>query len=376
MHLFCRALTTLLFLVAWSVGLTQERQPAPGDQDEIPVKAGEPFRFKINLDKAPTSSTGVITYEVDGLYAIISSGPADFTCTTTIPGKQTYDCEVASHKGWVGNHRVTFHDFKVLYHDENEVHLLTAKPITFLVFGVPPPREIVENAEVTVNPTQAQLLRLEASKLQERIAELQKAVLAFDKTDANTGPLTDLLRSKVSYEISALQATERDFENNSTEEKQKPYAEKFFDDLRITYENALRRISETPRAAADSAVLPFRLVSQGGPLVAQDYPPVAQAVIDAFEQNEIAYKVVANGGFLTFDLVVKSDPQGADVSYRRRGDPFEHLQDKTDSSIKGLVYARWFVRFEMTGFLTEDVKFDAITEHNQVINVKLRPEKK
>jgi hypothetical protein len=103
---------------------------------------------------------------------------------------------------------------------------------------------------------------------------------------------------------------------------------------------------------------------------------LAEAILPAFEQNELAYKVVADTGSLTFDLEVNTAPEGADVSYRRRGDSFEKLQNKTNSSIKALTYAIWFVRFEKTGFRTEEREHDPFHEQNHVINVELQPEKK
>ena len=63
------------------------------------------------------------------------------------------------------------------------------------------------------------------------------------------------------------------------------------------------------------------LVSVKMPEPSMRYSLVAQAVLRAFDVNELAYNVVADNGSLAFNLKVISEPTGAAVSDYRRGTP-------------------------------------------------------
>jgi hypothetical protein len=101
------------------------------------------------------------------------------------------------------------------------------------------------------------------------------------------------------------------------------------------------------------------------------YPAIAQSVLRALEQNELAYSIVADSGRLTFDLDVKSVPTGAVISYKRRGDDYRRNADPTDATIKALPYAIWVVQFQKTGYQNEEREHDPFREPNHVLTIEL-----
>ena len=74
-----------------------------------------------------------------------------------------------------------------------------------------------------------------------------------------------------------------------------------------------------------------------------------------------------------FDLVVESSPQGAKITYFRKGDATPRTSsDMTRAIIRGLPYAVWIVRLEMNGFKPAVLEFDPFTEPNTVVHVDLQ----
>jgi hypothetical protein len=102
------------------------------------------------------------------------------------------------------------------------------------------------------------------------------------------------------------------------------------------------------------------------------YPVLAQAVFRAFEQNELAYKIVSDSGTLVFDLDVSSSPTGATVSYRRRGDHYRQNVNPTNTVIKELPYAIWQVRFQKQGYREEEREHDPFRDPNHFVHVELQ----
>jgi hypothetical protein len=102
------------------------------------------------------------------------------------------------------------------------------------------------------------------------------------------------------------------------------------------------------------------------------YPILAQAVLRALEQNELAYKIVADTGTLVFDLDVASNPAGATVSYRRRGDRYHLNPSPTNTVVRGLPYAIWTVRFQKSGYREEEREHDPFRDPDHVVYVELR----
>jgi len=371
--LFRCALATMFFLATGTVVLAQERPASASEQEEISIKAGEILKFKVHLDKAPTSSEGRIMFVTSPLFNAQSSttiyGGGEF-CALTEPQKLDYDCEVRTSKNdVVGALHAEIETVFIQYPDRTSTPR-NWKRIRFLIQGAPPVPVVAEDIEVTLVPSQTQLLRSEGIKLQRRISNLKAAVVKLEESKAGADSLANLLRSRVRDEVVALEGTQRDFDKLITE-KQKPVSTVFFGDLHSSYERALVQIDDFSHRAG-LAVLAFRLVSQD---VQQDarpeYPLLAQATFRAFEQNELAYNTVADAQTLTFNLDVSSIPTGATVSYRRRGDQFQQASRPTDSTIKALPFAIWTIRFEKDGFRTVDREHDPFREPNHVVTVQL-----
>ena len=323
---------------------------------ELSVKAGETITFHIELDKPADAPRSYLNVGV--------RGPENATTGSSIAleiGKTGYDISVSIPPDAPGGR---WHLVSVSVGTVSGMHssAITFDPVSF---------EVIQNskfvlptaAKVSINPSQSQLLRREAARLENKIQVLKASLLAPTEQKGD-GRVTTILKDNIFDAEKALELTEMEFLKLVSTQTQQPIANIFFGDLHITYERALEKLdgthSHVPRVN----------------YVQQSYPLLAEPVLRAFEQNELAYKVVADAGSLTFDLEVDTIPQGANVSYRRRGDSFEHLQNTTNSVIKTLPYAIWFVRFEKSGFRTEDREHDPFHEQNHVITVELQSEKR
>jgi hypothetical protein len=359
-----------------SAALARERPPSTSEREEIAIKAGESLPFKVHLDKAPSSSDGEIVFETSRLQNISGSTIAgnDWRfCALAVPHKLDYDCEVRTNKSdVVGTLRASITHVGIQYPTKYPYPIVISnfKPIEFLVQGPPRPPVVYENIEVTLVPSQAQLLRLERIKLQRRISNLKAAVARLEQSKAGVDSLASLLRKSVRGEILVLEGTQRDFDKFATG-KQKPAATVFFDDLHSSYERALVQIDDFSQRAGVTG-LALRLVSQGAQDARPGYLVLAQATFRPFEQNELAYRTVVDTDSLTFDLEVRSSPEGATVSYRRRGDTFQQEAEPTDTVIRALPYAIWFVKFHKTGFRDKTVEHDPFRDPNHVVEVSLQ----
>jgi hypothetical protein len=238
-------------------------------------------------------------------------------------------------------------------------------PSTKYTFEVIPKKNLVypTTADVGVKPSQAQLLRTEAIHLQARIQDLKGQILELK----SASKLNNLLRQKVEKEIESLNETEHAFRilDNSVKEDSRI----FFDDLRTSYREANHEVRSQRMQRQQYSILLASAHQDNGE--AARYPAIAQAVLRAFEQNELAYNTVADTQMLTFDLEVTSVPTGAAVSYRRRGDEFKKASNPTDSTIKALAFAIWIVRFEKDGCHPVEREHDPFRESNHVITVEL-----
>ena len=206
------------------------------------------------------------------------------------------------------------------------------------------------NAEVAISPTQTQLLRREATSLQLQIQQL--------KAELSSGPSgrggDDILRKRVLEQLNSLQATAQKFRELSTGGTTNDASDVFFSDLRTSYDEVLSALNH-PQAARSQlrpSLVPAAFDLADGTAARGDakYSLAALAVFRAFEQNELAYTLVADTGSLAFDLAVSSSPQGAAVSYKRRGDPYRPLSSPNNSVIKAIPYTIWIVRFQKPGF--------------------------
>jgi hypothetical protein len=297
-----------------------------------PVKAGETADIQVHLDKAPNFERGEIQVSV--------TGPDNSRATLTSklktsPGVSDYHISVSVPASVPGG---TWTVSKVIFWTGAQ-EIPIASNIRFEVLANP---NIVlpTSGQVTLILSQAQLLRAEAAKLRFRL-EVLKSNLALHPRTLAAETVAETLRKNIDQELGFLAETEARFVALEPPPKQVDGAASvFFDDLRVRYEESKSQLKE--RAAKLEASSSFRwtlLAMRQGPAEQSRYPVLAQAVFRAFEQNEVAYVTVANAGALTFDLDVSSIPEGATISYRRRGDSYRQHPDQTNSVIRALPYA-------------------------------------
>lgn len=226
------------------------------------------------------------------------------------------------------------------------------------------------SADIVVNPSQQQLLRLEARHLQHRIEDLKAAIIAYQQAHQQ-GRITQVLRTNVEEAVKALDLTEAEFEKRATAKEQSSLAEAFFGDLRLSYGTVARDLDRHSVSWSEQGHL-LNAAFSGKVNSSDSYPILAQAALRAFEGNELAYSLVAENG-LTFDLRVTSNPSGAVVSYHRRGDPPHQSPDLTNTVIPSLPCAIWYVRVQKSGYKAQEREHDAIRSSDHVVNVELVP---
>jgi hypothetical protein len=356
--LLARRLASVVLFFVGVCSFAQEGPPASIDQEMAEVKAGEPFTFTVTLKQAPTSSEGKIVYYTSGSGVIFTLG-----CGSTVAGQLRYVCVFNTNKDSRGTEIIELRNLQIVYPET--IVILRREPIIFKVVGRPRRTTIIELADVTINLSQSQLLRREAKKLQVRIADLKAAVIELETDKGTSGPLAKLLRTHVYDAMNALKVTQQNFEKLAARDEQKSASGIFFQDLRFSYERALATIGDlTPRAGM--YMRSFRFASLIGQGARPDYPILAQATLRVFEQNELAYKAVADSESLTFNLEVNSIPQGATISYFRRGDKPRQHTSPTNSTIHSLPYAIWILRFEMAGYRVEEREHDPFREPNSM----------
>jgi hypothetical protein len=330
--------------------------------DDVPVKAGEDFNFSFLLDKAPTASGGGIMY----IISPPDGRPGIQTSANLIPGER--ECK--------GSFRIPdaapggIWTLSVMgLSDGFAIRPFKSTPKTFEVIakqGVVFPT----SADIVVNPSQQQLLRLEARRLQHRIEGLKAAILEYQQAN-QLGRITQVLRTNVEEAVKALDVTEAEFETRSTAKGQSELAKAFFSDLRLNYgtvEVDLDRHSASWDEQGQLLGVAFSEKAKSD----SSYPILAQAALRVFEGNELAYDIVAETG-LTFNLTVTSNPSGAAVSYHRRGDPPHRYPDPTTAVIPSLPLAIWYIGVEKPGYKPQEREHDAIRSTDHVVNVELSP---
>jgi hypothetical protein len=218
---------------------------------------------------------------------------------------------------------------------------------------------------VTANPSQIQLLLAEADRLKAK-AEHLKQQLSLD----NVGTNQILLSSSVRQAITDLDKTEETYKQKGLDQSSARAVNTFFDDIRLNYGEALKALAnDSARAAQAGARLERVGLVSGGPSPRLSH--ASQAVLASILHNSKAYSVVASSGFITFNLEVDSDPQGASVSYRQRGGEYHSLDHETDWRIENLPRAVYLIRLQKSGYEDKEVTFDAMDSTSPNIHVRL-----
>ncbi len=318
------------------------------------VKAGEHTTFSVTLDQPPSFEGGRIYAEFQ-----VDDKPVFSIAESVNPQDRTYSFPIlipidSPAATWVLKKLV----FAAGSHIERPIAM--RRTISFQVIPASDLR-YPTSADVTINLSQTQLLRTEAAKLQRQVQELKAMLASSPRGDADT------LGNAVRDALAALDSTERSFRQLTTSSgKDAGATGVFFDDLRLSYRDAqstLRGEAAARKAAGGRLILAAQKT---------DYPPAAYAVLRSFEQNELAYTVVADAQSLVINLDVRSVPAGATVCYHRRNDPCHPHPDQTNSTIPALPYAIWVVHFEKPGYRPEDREHDPFRESNHVVVVELK----
>jgi|SRR5271157_130373 len=326
--------------------------------DDVPVKAGEIFSFTVNLDRAPNFAGTTIGYHLQGPDP---EGQGFNGNVAGVVGQKVYQIRVTIPLDFAGG---TWTVKELYFGSGTKNHLIKFTPKTFQVIaksGLIYPT----SAEVVVNPSQQQLLRLEARFLQYRIQNLKAAIASYQEANQQ-GKIPQVLRTNVDAALKALQTTEVEFKSKATVQSQADIAGVFFGDLRLNYEDVLWNLEHSSTGLSRPAG--FMNVAYRGKT---PYAVIVQASLRAFEGNELAYNIVAESGSLTFNLTVTSNPSGAVVSYYRRGDPPHPYADPTTAVIPSLVYAVWYVRIEKPGYKPQVREHDPFHSSGHVVSVEL-----
>jgi hypothetical protein len=322
------------------------------------VKAGEPLTVRVTLDQPPSVDGTALSLYVKG-----PDGSELGSGLLMKPGTRVYDVPVRVPPAAVGGTwRVSL--LRVAPGGRRETDL-TFKECTFQI--IPTPGLVLPtSADVAISASQGQLLRREATRLQARIQQVKSDVSGLEVA-SHKGPVTPLLRQALTDSLSALQATQEEFLKLATNnEDQRPSAEVFFEDLRKSYKDAISSLTRSTTAMPRRE----RLVRVSDRKRGAE--PFLSLALRPMEQNELAFKVVADQGSLVFDLDVDSTPVGATVSYYRKGDSPRANPDPTRSTIRSLAYAIWIIRFEKAGYKTEEREHDPFREPNHVVHVDLQ----
>jgi hypothetical protein len=323
------------------------------------VKAGDLFSFTLKLDKAPNFSGGQVQYVIVGPH---SKYVGD--CTAFSDYRLSYNCEFRVPAiGPPGKWRIKSAYFII----GNKKIKLTNAATDFRV--LPNPGVILPTrAELALNGSQTDLLRREAQRLGDRIQLLKSGMSHYEKA-SNKRELEPGLREYLNFEIAESNKTQAEFIRMSPAEDERASAEIFFQDLRTGYHEAIDLVQ---RSAATLQIFSASLIPVSDDTQDRVSSPLLAVALRPFEENELAYNVVADSGSLTFDLEVDSDPPGATISYRRRGDQPRVNPNPTNSTVHSLPYAIWLVKFEKAGYTSIEREHDPFRESNHIIHVQMR----
>jgi len=240
-------------------------------------------------------------------------------------------------------------------------------------FNVEPDKDLVKptSVEVTVNPSQIQLLRGEIDRLQAKVWQIRGQVKSKDMAANET-----VLRSSVQEAMADLDVTEKNYKEEEKDPSYAPAIGVFFGDIRLKYNEALKALINNsaqapqtgPRLKNVTAVLDrlYRLPDTASDLV-----------LGSIEHNISAYELAVSTKALSFDLDVNSSPMGAQIFYKRDDEDDFHRWDRdTNSTVYNLVRAWYTIRIKLDGYISEDRPLDANKDPKPRIDITLNPKPK
>lgn len=235
-------------------------------------------------------------------------------------------------------------------------------------FEIEPAKGLVtpSSVAVIVNPSQAQLLLGEADRLRAKANQLKQEINSEHLIAGQA-----LLRESVKEAIADVDKTETTFKQRGLEPSSSGKVDAFFDDIRLSYGEALQAVSDGSGKIrqTEPGFVHARLVLGDKSAVSRS---ASDAVIASILHNADAYDVVALSKAITFNLDVNSTPQGATISYRRRGEEFETLDRKTNSRIENITRAVYTIRLQMKGYEDVCTDFDAMNSTRSSVDLELK----
>ena len=334
------AFLSLLIAAAFAGQVADAQQSASVKADGI-VKAGETVNFTVTLEPAPNFNGGSVQISInapDGRGVGMAFGAdagkktvqGSYVIPETAPGGR-YEIVIAA------------------FFDGFESRPLQAEKISFEV--IPSPNLVRPNsAALALNPSQVQFLRQSAVKVQDQIQALKASVAELDQS-ANGNRVADVLKRNLQDAMKAVASTRATFHQLAGANANPDVEAVFFGDISASYAEILSQLNshtiKSELASVGTTSVSFVQSSERKPQA--PYPVSAQAAFRAFEQNELAYSVAADAQSLTFDLTVNSNPEGATVSYHRRGETDHQNPDRTNTIIKSLPYAIWTIQVQKPG---------------------------
>lgn len=339
--------------------------------------AGQPFAFKVFVDRYPKN-----TYCIPELWVNLSQrspsgrpGPNDphvgVPSLPLTPEKLSYEISVPLASDlpegpWQGELRPI--NYARYISHEGSCRPLDIEGDDRFEFNVEPAADLVTptSVAVTVNPSQIQLLRAEASALRAKAKALKQKLSPGDPAANQV-----LLQNSLQEAIADLDRTEEAYKKQGWDQSSARAVSVFFGDIRFDYEEKLKALaSQSARSSQTGPWLEPVSAVLGGP--SPRLNPASQVVLASILHNARAYDVVASSSSMTFNLEVFSEPQGAAVSYRLRGGESHALDHETDWRIENLPRAVYLITFRKEGYEPkEDVPFDAINSTSPSIVVRL-----
>jgi hypothetical protein len=222
-------------------------------------------------------------------------------------------------------------------------------------FSVDPAAGLVAPAPVagTLNPSQIELLIGEAGRMRAKADHL-RSQLSSGEASADQ----NFLLASVQQAVADVDQTEVRFKEKGGSQSAKD-VDTFFDDIRFEYGEALKVVTDSSALLPVSgAELDAVTASAGGSSSHLDR--ASEALVASILRNAKAYEVAASTKAITFTLDLISEPKGATISYRLRGEDYHILDHETDWRIENLPKATYVIRFQKQGYEDYEVAYDAI----------------
>lgn len=220
------------------------------------------------------------------------------------------------------------------------------------------------SATVIVNPSQRELLRAKADILRAKVQRL-KQQLSSENTTTNQV----LLRNSVQEELKDLDKTEATYKEKEDKGSPPSYtkaANTFFDDIRLSYNEALKALttdSAQVRESGPRLVLVSTILASSAPRLSH----ASEVVLACFMYTANVFNLAASVGTMTRDLEVHSIPQGATVTYWQKLDPEPKILDEvTNTTIRDLYRARYTIRFKKPGYKETVIQFNADSTEQRI----------